>query len=164
MIRRHRQGLTLLELVIAMAVLAVLSALALPALGSRLQQHRLDAAAEALVADINEARFEAARQGRSLHLVMQPGPAWCWSVASTASCPCGLAQSCELRHARGENHAGVVLAQGSPLQLLATGQADHPVQALLESRNGRQLRVDVLSMGRARICATRGGSTRYPAC
>lgn len=161
---RQGRGLTLLELVIALAVLAVLGALALPSLGSRLDQQRLDTAAEMLVADINEARFEAARQGRAMHIVVQPGAGWCWSVASTATCPCGQAQACELRRVRGADHAGVALAQGSTLHLQPTGQAEAPGSVLLESRNGHQLRVDMQSLGRARICAARESSTRYPPC
>ena len=161
--QRHG-GVTLIELVIALAVLAVLGTLALPTLGARLEQQRLGTAAEMLVADINEARFEAARQGRAMHIVMQPGAGWCWSVATDATCPCGQAQACELRSARGADHAGVALAQGRTLHLLPNGQAESPVQALLESRNGSQLRVDVQSLGRARVCIARGSNNRYPAC
>lgn len=161
---RRTRGLTLIELAIALAVLAVLGALALPSLGARLDQQRLDTTAEMLVADINEARFEAARQGRAVHVVVQPGAGWCWAVATQAACPCGQAQACELRRARAADHAGVALVQGSTLHLLPSGQAEAPGSTLLESRNGKQLRVDTQSLGRARICAARGASTRYPAC
>jgi len=157
-------GLTLIELVIALAVLVVLGALALPSLAARLEQQRLGTAAETLLADINEARFEAAHQGRAMHIVMQAGAGWCWAVATIASCPCGQAQDCALRRALGDDHAGVVLVQGATLHLQANGQAEAPGSALLESRNGSQLRVDMQSLGRARICAARGASTRYPPC
>jgi type IV fimbrial biogenesis protein FimT len=161
---RRARGLTLIELVMVLAVLAVLGAVALPSLGARLQQQRLGTAAETLVADINEARFEAARQGRAIHIVMQPGAGWCWSVATTATCPCGQAQACELRSARVADHAGVALVQARTLHLLSTGQAESPGSALMESSSGQQLRVDVQSLGRARICAARGSSNRYPPC
>jgi type IV fimbrial biogenesis protein FimT len=157
-------GMTLIELVIALAVLAVLGTLALPTLGARLDRQRLDTAAETLVADINEARFEAARQGRGMHVVLQPGAAWCWAVARSATCPCGQAQACELRSARGTDHAGVALVAGQTLHLLSTGQAEDTASALLESRSGDQLRVDMQSLGRARICAARGTSNRYAPC
>jgi hypothetical protein len=58
----------------------------------------------------------------------------------------------------------VALVQASTLHLLSNGQAEAPGSALLESRSGNQLRVDMQSLGRARICAARGPSTRYPAC
>ena len=58
------RGFTLLELVITLAVLGILSTLAMPSLGSRVDRARLVGTAEMLAADIAEARFEAARLGR----------------------------------------------------------------------------------------------------
>lgn len=161
------RGLTLLELVIVMAVLAVLGAMALPGLGTRLDQQRLYTAAETLRADLQEARFEAARQGRPLHLVAQVGQAWCWAVTQQADCPCGQGQPCELRSARPQDHASVQLVQAQPLEINAQGLPVTPASHTLESRRGLQLRVDVQALGRARICTLRGPAAltaRYPAC
>lgn len=159
-----QRGLTMLELCIAIAILAVLSAVAVPTLSARLDQQRLYTAAEALLADINEARFEAARQHRGLHVVMDTGDNWCWAVATQAACPCGQAQACELRHALARDHAGVRLLQGLNLRLTATGQTDSPGSATLESRRGSRLRVDVQALGRARVCTLVGPTARYPLC
>ena len=161
---RVQRGLTMLELCIAIAILAVLGAIAVPTLAARLDQQRLYTAAEALMADINEARFEAARQGRALHVVMDSGEHWCWAVATRAACPCGQAQACELRSAQPRDHAGVRLLQGQHLHLRATGQAEAPGSATLESRRGSRLRVDVQALGRARVCTLVGSAARYPAC
>ena len=159
-----QRGLTMLELCIAIAILAVLGAIAVPTLGARLDQQRLYTTAEALLADINEARFEAARQSRGVHVVMNTGDNWCWAVATQATCPCGQAQACELRSARPHDHAGVRLLQGQNLHLTATGQAESPGSATLESRRGSRLRVDVQALGRARVCTLVGSTARYPAC
>ena len=164
--RRHR-GVTLLELAIALAVIAVLGALALPSLGARLDQQRLSGAAEALLADLSEARFEAARQHRSLHLVTQTGDNWCWAVALDPGCPCGQAQACELRHAMHKDHTGVRLVEAQALSLNANGTAGTAASATLESRRGVRLRVDLQALGRARICAPAGAAppnSRYPPC
>jgi hypothetical protein len=85
-------------------------------------------------------------------------------VATNATCPCGQAQACELRSARGKDHAGIQLVQGQTLHLQSTGQAEAGGSAVLESRNGQQLRVDMQGLGRARICAARGTSSRYASC
>lgn len=162
--RPSARGLTMLELAIAMAVMAVLAALALPSLGGYLDQHRLHAAAEALAADAAEARHEAARQGRAMHLVVQPGSSWCWSVASEPGCPCGQRQACELRSATPGDHAGVQRLQGQTLVLTATGQAQTAAALTLESRRGSRLRVQVLALGRTHICTELGPTARYPAC
>ena len=77
--RRSFAGLTLLELAIAIAVMAILGSLALPPFAARLSRERLSRAAETLSADISEARFQAARKGHALHLRSQAGGDWCWS-------------------------------------------------------------------------------------
>jgi len=164
LIRHLQRGLTLLEISIALALLAVLGAVAVPSLGARLDQQRLYTAAEAMVADVNEARFEAARQGRALHIVMQTGDNWCWAVATREDCPCGQAQACELRHAQQRDHGGVRLLAGQTLHLGANGRADASGSATLESRRGSRLRVDVQLLGRPRVCTLTGSAARYPAC
>lgn len=159
-----QRGLTMLELCIAIAIMAVLGSIAVPTFSARIDQQRLYTAAEALLADIHEARFEAARQGRALHVVMDSGDNWCWAVATLAACPCGQAQTCELRSAQPRDHVGVRLRQGQNLHLTATGQAESPGSATLESRRGSRLRVDVQALGRARVCTLAGSTARYPAC
>jgi type IV fimbrial biogenesis protein FimT len=91
---RRLRGLTLLELVIALAVLGIMATLTLPALGSALQRHRLLAAAQTLAADLAEARFEAARSGQSLHLLARTGRDWCWAVGTQADCDCSTPLPC----------------------------------------------------------------------
>jgi type IV fimbrial biogenesis protein FimT len=159
------RGLTLIEIVVALAVLAVLGTLALPSFGARMDRERLVSAAEALAADINEARFEAARQGQPLHLVASGGPAWCWQVTSLPDCPCGSGQACTLRSARDTDHPGVSLRSNTQLTLNAQGRADSPGAAFeLANTRGLALRVSVSAMGRAHVCSRGGAVPRYPAC
>ncbi len=69
-------GLTLLEMVICVAVLAVLGMLALPGLGTQMEKQRLRHAAQTLAGDITEARFLAAQRGQPVHVLAQDGPQW----------------------------------------------------------------------------------------
>lgn len=161
---RPARGLTLLELAIAIAILAILVTVALPQLAVQLDQRRLHAAAEALASDLGEARFEAARQGRSVHLVVQSGTAWCWGLATDPACPCGLRQACELRSATPSEHQGIRTLQGQPVQLNATGTAQGSGEITLQSNRGSRLRVQVQALGRPRVCTELGPAQRYPAC
>jgi type IV fimbrial biogenesis protein FimT len=163
------RGLTLIEIIVALAVLTVLSAIALPGFGARLERERLHGAAEALAADVNEARFEAVRQGRPLHVSASQGPAWCWAVTTDPDCPCGSGQACQLRSAREHDHPGVTLRSTGQVELGADGRATMPVSSFeLESRHGMRLRVSVGTMGRAHVCTLRNGAPaatwRHPPC
>ena len=121
-------------------------------------------AAEALAADLQEARFEAARLGRPLHIQMAAGDAWCWSVATESACPCGQSQPCELRSAQPKDHAGIRLVMARSMLLGANGVPESPGGATFESRQGARLRVDMQALGRARVCTAAGSAQRYPPC
>jgi type IV fimbrial biogenesis protein FimT len=162
------RGFTLIEIAITLAVLAILGALALPGLGAGLERTRLHAAAQSLAADLAEARFEAARRGTPLHLVVNAGERdACWAVATQADCTCGAPQPCQLRRVTQADLAGVRLLEARAVQLDPQGQVQQPVQAAtLASRSGdERLRVDVSALGRARVCAVSGHRAhKVPAC
>ncbi len=165
--RAHRplpRGLTMLELAIVLAVLAVLVSLAVPSMGARLDRQRVHATAEALVADLAEARFEAARLGKPLFLQTQAGAQWCWAVATTQGCDCSAPASCQLHSARATNHRGVRLIGDLALQLDPVGTPMAAQAAALETPRGERLRVDVSPLGRARICAEKGSWPQTPTC
>ncbi|HLL18994.1 MAG TPA: GspH/FimT family pseudopilin [Rubrivivax sp.] len=162
--RLPARGLTLIELVITLAVLAILSAVALPSIGASLDRHRLQASAHALAADIGEARFEAARRGQALHLQASAGADWCWSVSVNPDCPCGQAQTCQLQNVRAVDHPGVQIVSAQALRLDGAGVAQAGTAALLQSRRGDRLRVDVSALGRTRICSVSGSWPTLPPC
>jgi prepilin-type N-terminal cleavage/methylation domain-containing protein len=162
---RRGRGLTLIEIVVALAVLAILGALAMPNYAVHVDRERVQGAAEALAADVNEARFEATRQGRPLHVNAFGGPAWCWAVAETPACPCGSGQACQLRSASQHEHGGVMLASSGHIEMGPDGRSASPGTGFdLESARGLRLRVSVSAMGRAHICTVRGEALRYPRC
>ncbi|MBL8346808.1 MAG: prepilin-type N-terminal cleavage/methylation domain-containing protein [Rubrivivax sp.] len=172
--RRRERGLTLLELAIVMAVLAILGAMAMPSMAARLRAERLQATAEMFAADIADARHEAARRGQTLHVDAMAasssnptsGPAWCWSVATAAACPCGdaaAAAACRLKAVPAKEHPGVQLVQAQPVHVQPDGQAN-PVLAAVFAAGDRQLQVQVSRFGRARVCDPGGASSRVPRC
>jgi type IV fimbrial biogenesis protein FimT len=161
----HPRGLTLLELMVALAIVAILATLALPSFGHMLARHRLKATAENLATDLAELRFEATRRGAPLHLHYVTGTQWCYSLATASGCDCRVAQSCQLKTVRAGDHPGVqlleaqnALFEGQPGSQLGNGQA------LLRGADGTQLRVGLTPLGRPKVCAPDAAVQGYPAC
>jgi len=158
------RGMTLLEVMVAISVLAIVTTLALPSLAGAAERARLKAAAETFAADLAEARFEAARLGRPLTVEATGGPAWCWVVATDPGCPCGEKQPCRLKASRAGDFAGIAMNDAPAVRFDPGGAADGRAGALFESSRGESLRVDLLALGRARICTPGGRVPGYPAC
>jgi type IV fimbrial biogenesis protein FimT len=172
---RPAQGLTLIEFLVGLAVMGVLGALALPAVGERMQRQRLVLAAETLAADLTEARFEAVRRAAAVTVTAHPGRHWCWSltgpgappspVAATAGVPAPSAcPQPAMRHVSERAHPGVVMALGGSNRLQPDGTAQAATVAVFESKQGERLQVDLLALGRSRICASSAPLNRYPVC
>jgi type IV fimbrial biogenesis protein FimT len=157
-------GLTLLELVICVAVLAVLGMLALPGLGTQLERQRLRNAAQTLVGDITEARFLAAQRGQPVHVQAQDGPLWCWGISMSSACDCTTALACRIHAVPASSHTGIRLLNPMAVQLEPTGVVQAAASTTFESSHGDRLRVDVTPQGRARVCALSGAWPQLPAC
>jgi type IV fimbrial biogenesis protein FimT len=161
----RERGLTLVELVVTMAVLAVLATLALPSFGSLLERHRLTAAAETLALDLGEARFQSVQSAQPLHVVFRPGASWCWAVARTPGCDCRAATpACALKTVRADDLPGVELTAAAGASFDAAALPPGRSDAVLRTRGaGDELRVRLSPLGRARICTTTG-VRGYVAC
>ncbi len=160
-----QHGLTLLELVIAIAMVALVASLALPSFGSAAERGRLKLVAETLASDLAEARFEAAQRGQVVFLDYRAGAAdWCWAVATAPGCACGSAQPCQLKAVRAADHGGIRLVEAESSAFDMTGKAAAPGGALLQSARGDRLRVKLSAMGRASICLAAGAVPGYAAC
>lgn len=163
---RRTRGLTLIELMVALAIVAVLMTLALPSFGSILARHRLKAAAEQMAADLGELRLLAAQRGQTMHLNVQPGAQWCYALATVSGCDCRVAQSCRMKTVRAIDHPGVTLAEGGEVTVdpHVIGPVLHGGQALLRSAEGATLRVGLTPLGRPKVCAPGGAQGGYPGC
>lgn len=161
---RRSAGLTLIELMVALAMLAVLASLALPSLGGAAQRARLKSAAEQLAADLGEARHAAAQRGLPVHLAAQTGEHWCWAVATAPGCGCNAAAQCQLNSVTARDHPGITLAQAQPLTFDERGLSLAPARWRLDAAAGERLQVEVSALGRAHICAPGAPVQGYPAC
>lgn len=154
--KRHR-GLTLIEIAIGLAIVAVLAALAVPGFVERIGRARLAGAAETLASDLAEARFESARSGEPLYLVFSAGSDWCYAVAREPRCDCHTAQACQLKVARAADAPGVDLVRSEDAQFDPAASEPPGGSAQWQGLDGTQsLSVSLTPLGRARVCTTTG--------
>ena len=164
---RHRSGgLTLIELMIALAITAVLMSLAMPSFAHYLQRHRLKAAAQGLDLDLRDARYEAVRRGEPLYLTFHAGTDWCYAIATRPDCDCRQAQPCRMKAARAVDLPGVQLAQAlatrfDPGSGLSEVDGAGAVWQLL---SGERVRVSLTPLGRPAACMIDGQLSPFPAC
>lgn len=86
--RSNRSGFTLIELMITIAVLAVLAAIALPSFKSTIERRQVIGAAENLQTDLQYARSEAIKQNKNIFFQFDTD-AWCYGIDDTSSdCDC----------------------------------------------------------------------------
>ena len=160
----RRRGLTLIEVMIALAILAILATMAAPTLTERLARQRLVSAAETLAMDMAEARVEAVQSGQPLHVVFSRQRNWCYAVARTAACSCESAQPCQLKVERASDWPSVILAHAENVTLLPVGTPDMGMNARFVGVGGRHdLQVGLSPLGRSRVCSSTG-MPGEPAC
>src|SRR5690606_30371906 len=96
---RRAQGISMIEVVVAMAILAILMTAAAPSLGDWMSRTRMRNAAESVHNGLNQARMEAVRRNRAVGFYLvssldddcqlsRTGPAWVVSATSPAG-KCG---------------------------------------------------------------------------
>ena len=165
------RGLTLMEVMVTVAIMAILLVLAVPSFNSFLVRGRLTGAAEALAQDLQLAKSEALRRNAEVRFSFSSGSPWCYgSIASSTACNCTTASACTLRQVDGSAYAGVTMAMPNPtfadntaiftarqgLANAGTVEFTHP--------NAGTLRVSLGAAGQVSICSTSGGLGHHPAC
>ena len=158
---RRTAGLTLIEVVIGLAVMALLLSLALPSFGGHMSRQRLKSAASTLAIDLAEARFEAAQRGQTLYVNLAEGNDWCYALTTTSGCDCRLVQACRLKAVSARDTPGLTLAAAPEIAFAPEGRGA-AASLQFASARGERLRVDLSALGRARVCAPDGlaGFTR----
>lgn len=90
------KGFTLFEVMVVLAVLAILLLIAAPAFQDMRDRQRVNAAAEAVYAHLQYARSEAIRQNQNLFLQVTAGADWCLGIThNSAGCNCNTPGSCQ---------------------------------------------------------------------
>lgn len=108
-------GLTLLEMLVVLALIAIMATIGISAMPQLLAHHRLQGAGKMLYQDLQWARLRALGGQYPVYVSFKPGAAWCYGVNDNVPCDCREDNSCQLRQVKSSEFKGVVLSMIEPI-------------------------------------------------
>lgn len=171
--RATSNGMTLIEILMVIAVVAIMATAGLPSLQGMIERQHLRGAANALYTDMLNARMEAIRRNVPVSMSFATDAdsgQWCVGLSDHGPCDCLLAADCTLageppRIMHSRDFGRVALTTNFSPQHTATFR---PARATANAGtasltvNGRRVEIRLSSLGRARICSD--DIRDYPSC
>jgi type IV fimbrial biogenesis protein FimT len=161
LILRKQRGLTLIELMVGIAIIAIISILAIPSYSDWIGNSRLRNGAESVVNGLQLARAEAVRRNTAVQFQLTAGNTSAWQVGCvtvTATCPANI-QSHTVGDGSSANVLFTMVAGANPvvftnLGRISTAATTWNVDNLtdLTAANSRDLRIVVSAGGTVRMC------------
>lgn len=166
----RQRGFTITEALVAIGIIAILAALAIPSFRDTIDKYRLKSAADGLYSALQFARSEAVKQNKTVSAFFISGASWCYGISASA-CDCSQAKTtsnCELGLVSGSDFTGIQLTgttfSGDTTHFNALrGTADNG-SVTFQSSTGKQARAIVSTLGRVRLCSPSGTLSSYPTC
>lgn len=91
-----QKGITLLEIIVALGVAAILALLSTIIFTDFIARYRLSATADSLYFQLQYARSEAVKQNTSIYVSFHTGDTWCYGIQVGSACDCTSPTSCSL--------------------------------------------------------------------
>lgn len=166
--RLHHKGFTLIELMVTVAVLAIFAAIAVPSLGSLIQNNKVQGAADEFLSQLQYARTEAVLRNRVVTVENTSGTNGDWSkgiriFASASRTPnTAYSQTTDgnpLREHAGFNQAGLSIRSTAaqyisfrPNGTLATS-AELVLTTCFDNKTAKAKQISIQPSGRIRLNA-----------
>lgn len=151
MLRQRNYAFTLVEVLIVIAIIGILSAIAVPSYQDMIERNRLKQAAEGLKSDLQFARTEAIKRSSNLNLTLLAAT-WCYGIDDgNTACDCGTPGDCAIKTVDGSQFQGITLDNNNSVTFSFRRGTANAMGSTLSSTN-YQVRVIVGNVGRVRIC------------
>jgi len=175
----QQEGFTLIEMMIVVAIVAIILSLAVPSFNDFFEKNRLKRATEAVYGLVVSAKAESAMRDADMQVTINAGE-WCVGYATTANCNCTLSNpsavgACAVPVA-GTDVLKVVDGLDFPDVTLATNygasvafnrlRGTAPGGTLNFVSGNWQLDLVISNEGRLRLCVPAGATATlgYPSC
>jgi type IV fimbrial biogenesis protein FimT len=90
-------GFTLIELMVTIAVLVILTVLAIPSFVDSIDRRRIVDAAEGIAKQVQQARTAAIQSNRPIAMVFNlSDPEWCFGLTDQLNCDCSVVDDCRI--------------------------------------------------------------------
>ncbi len=161
----RRKGMTSIEVLIAIAIVAILVSLAIPQYFSYIEDSRIKHAVEDMYNKVMWARSTAIKNSQDVTTVVQTGGSWCYGFTTASTCDCSTAGNCALGSYQGGEYPSTTLSASgigaSTIYQSERGTISVP-GTLTVSAGGQSASVVINKMGMARICGS--NISGYKAC
>lgn len=168
-VKRFEQGVTIIELLIGVALLALIFAIGVPSYRTMIQRKYTEGAAEKLFADLQFAKSEAIKRNVRVYVTFDIIHQ-CYGLDTASGCNCNTANSCELDTGVdkavkisdfGETiiPAGGVTFPGNEVAFdPQRGTTTNIGTVTFQSPRGQQVNITIENKFHIRICSPAGGT------
>lgn len=92
----QQRGVTLVETLMAVTILGIALALAVPSLQDIINKKRIKSAIETLYTDMKLIHSESIKRQSNLFVSFQSGANWCYGVDDSSECDCSTSNDCQI--------------------------------------------------------------------
>jgi type IV fimbrial biogenesis protein FimT len=167
--RRTVHGLTLIEVLVAIAIVAVLVRLAAPSFTESIARGRLEGTVVTLANDLHYARSEALRRRSNVTLAVGNDAAGNFYRITDPAAPVGQTELKKVYLADGVTLSGVAadesLTAAAPVVFEGLRGTTPAVTLVgISTQTAARLRVTANALGRLSVCTTSSNMGSYPTC
>ncbi len=163
--RVKQRGVTFIEVMITVAIVAIIASLGVPQYFNHIEDNRLRHAAEDIYSKMYWARSQAIKENQNVVFYVQTGASWCVGFSSSGSCTCSTSGSCGLGSIVAADYPQTTLTETG---LGASGTFE-PNQGVIDaggtltvSAGSRSVNVEINKMGFSKICSA--NTPGYKSC
>jgi type IV fimbrial biogenesis protein FimT len=166
-----QNGFTLLEMMVTIAVMAIITTTVVPGFNSMREKHKIRGAAETIASDLQLARSEAIKTNQSVSLSISGNGTtnWCYGINDTGGCNCNVNNACQVdgttvRVASNNDFSNTNLTTNFASQTATfdpnRGTTNSGTTTL--TANGKTVKIFISAIGRISFCST--DYSFYPNC